>query len=270
MNASPKNRPAPGFTLIELLVVIAIIAILAAILFPVFAKARERAQTTTCVSNLKQWGIAFQMYATDNNDKFPSQQWGPTNSEFGWVQSTVPYIGGRGGAGAINNDAHGNPVIKIAICPSERTMHTGHNVAAGGNPNQVVQSYGMANWAKGNANTDAASFRSLSAFKFPATTILLGEQNLNFNQMVFYPPDFDGLPQNGGTTLSTYTRDRVGDNRFSKIKNISSSASDLDARHAEGANFLFVDGHVKLYKPDQTYATDGSFSIWTISNKWTG
>jgi prepilin-type N-terminal cleavage/methylation domain-containing protein/prepilin-type processing-associated H-X9-DG protein len=265
MKASSRNRPAPAFTLIELLVVIAIIAILAAILFPVFAKARERAQTTACVSNLKQWGIAFQMYATDNDDKFPSQQWGPTNTEFGWVGAIIPYIQG-GKADVINRDAQGNPVVKIAICPSERKLHGGANNTTG----KVVQSYGMANWAKGNANTDAASFRSLSAFKFPSTTILLGEQDLNFNQMVFYPPDFDGLPQNGGTTLSTYTRDRVGDTRFSKIKNISSSASDLDTRHADGANFLFVDGHVKLYKPDQTYARDGSFSIWTISNKWTG
>lgn len=60
-----------GFTLIELLVVIAIIAILAAILFPVFARARERAKITTCLSNLKQVGLQFQMYASDNNQFLP-------------------------------------------------------------------------------------------------------------------------------------------------------------------------------------------------------
>ncbi|HEY3268914.1 MAG TPA: prepilin-type N-terminal cleavage/methylation domain-containing protein [Armatimonadota bacterium] len=60
-----------GFTLIELLVVIAIIAILAAILFPVFAKARERAKITTCTSNLKQVGLQFNMYSTDNDERMP-------------------------------------------------------------------------------------------------------------------------------------------------------------------------------------------------------
>src|SRR5215210_8440731 len=61
-----------AFTLIELLVVIAIIAILAAILFPVFAQAREKARQATCQSNLKQIATAFQMYATDYDGTFPS------------------------------------------------------------------------------------------------------------------------------------------------------------------------------------------------------
>lgn len=62
---------AKGFTLIELLVVIAIIAILAAILFPVFARAREKARTTACLSNLKQIGLAAHMYAQDYDELFP-------------------------------------------------------------------------------------------------------------------------------------------------------------------------------------------------------
>ena len=65
------RRRIPGFTLIELLVVIAIIAILAAILFPVFARARENARKSTCQSNLKQIGMAVQMYAQDYDEIYP-------------------------------------------------------------------------------------------------------------------------------------------------------------------------------------------------------
>ena len=66
-------RKEKGFTLIELLVVIAIIAILAAILFPVFAKAREAARATSCLSNMKQLGLSVQMYMTENEQSFPTQ-----------------------------------------------------------------------------------------------------------------------------------------------------------------------------------------------------
>src|ERR1051326_1648844 len=64
-------KKRPGFTLIELLVVIAIIAILAAILFPVFAEAREKARQTSCMSNHKQIALAFLMYTQDNDELFP-------------------------------------------------------------------------------------------------------------------------------------------------------------------------------------------------------
>lgn len=87
-----KNR---AFTLIELLVVIAIIAILAAILFPVFAQAKSAAKRTQSLSNVKQLGTASLIYATDYDDLFVSQYAGPDNS-FGWQQSwimlTLPYM----------------------------------------------------------------------------------------------------------------------------------------------------------------------------------
>jgi prepilin-type N-terminal cleavage/methylation domain-containing protein len=66
-----QRHNKPGFTLIELLVVIAIIAILAAILFPVFAQAREKARQTSCLSNCKQWATATQMYVQDYDELFP-------------------------------------------------------------------------------------------------------------------------------------------------------------------------------------------------------
>jgi prepilin-type N-terminal cleavage/methylation domain-containing protein/prepilin-type processing-associated H-X9-DG protein len=87
-----QNHPPvrKGFTLIELLVVIAIIAILAAILFPVFAKARDRAQTTSCMSNQKQLALAFFMYAEDNGDKLP-RSYG-TNPLHYWALDANAYI----------------------------------------------------------------------------------------------------------------------------------------------------------------------------------
>jgi prepilin-type N-terminal cleavage/methylation domain-containing protein len=88
-NAMRRNRGVPkGFTLIELLVVIAIIAILAAILFPVFAQARESARKTACLSNMKQIGLAITMYIGDHDEKFFIQPWPggcPTN-ETGYFQ----------------------------------------------------------------------------------------------------------------------------------------------------------------------------------------
>ena len=71
---SIRNRNIKGFTLIELLVVIAIIAILAAILFPVFARAREAARKTSCLSNMKQIGLASLMYSQDYDESFPDSR----------------------------------------------------------------------------------------------------------------------------------------------------------------------------------------------------
>src|SRR5690606_624654 len=79
---TPKKTP--GFTLIELLVVIAIIAILAAILFPVFARARENARRTSCLSNIKNMGLAFMQYTQDYDERMPLiQTCGPSTLETG-------------------------------------------------------------------------------------------------------------------------------------------------------------------------------------------
>ncbi len=82
-----------GFTLIELLIVIAVIGILAGLLFPVFARARNSARKTTCASNLHQIGMAIQLYAQDNNRHYPRaeiQDTGPTCS--GWADRIYPLL----------------------------------------------------------------------------------------------------------------------------------------------------------------------------------
>jgi len=88
MNTPQKQ----GFTLIELLVVIAIIAILAAILFPVFAKVREKARQTACLSNMKQMNLALLQYAEDYSETYPAVGDSPSSGFTGWVVEVMPYI----------------------------------------------------------------------------------------------------------------------------------------------------------------------------------
>jgi prepilin-type N-terminal cleavage/methylation domain-containing protein/prepilin-type processing-associated H-X9-DG protein len=91
-----------AFTLIELLVVIAIIAILAAMLLPALSKAKEKARTVSCISNLKQWGLAFRMYADDHQDRVPEEgnttqgiadQTVSKNRTTAWYNSVPPFLG---------------------------------------------------------------------------------------------------------------------------------------------------------------------------------
>ena len=86
-----KARRRVGFTLIELLVVIAIIAVLAAILFPVLARARAKARDTVCVSNLKQLVLMMDMYLQDNDEVFPWQSNTNTITDW-WYQRVMPYV----------------------------------------------------------------------------------------------------------------------------------------------------------------------------------
>lgn len=92
-----RSASRRGFTLIELLVVIAIIAILAAILFPVFAQAREKARTAQCSSNTRQLGLAIRMYVQDYDEHYPFGGWRPNDlGTWDWQNSTAPYIKNRG------------------------------------------------------------------------------------------------------------------------------------------------------------------------------
>ncbi len=116
------RRQTEGFTLIELLVVIAIIAILAAILFPVFAAAREKARQATCASNLRQVAMATNMYVRTNNGYYPDTPYTPLPSD--WSGDGWPYRAGRTDlkralAPYVKND-------KVWQCPADRYRDTSH------------------------------------------------------------------------------------------------------------------------------------------------
>jgi len=116
------SRTRVGFTLIELLVVIAIISILAAILFPVFAKAREKARQTTCLSNLKQIGLAFLQYTQDYDGGFPN-----TGDPYLWVGKrwrwpVMPYLAAGQKQGADFTNLGGS--TSILLCPSDSLTGT--------------------------------------------------------------------------------------------------------------------------------------------------
>ena len=141
-----RKKRCSGFTLIELLVVIAIIAILAAILFPVFSRAKESAQLTTCLNNLKQWSMGMQRYMDDNNGRFAYGGWCSQSPH-----NTMPPPLGIGGKYKTVYEALGSYVgnnQKIRWCPVSLAKHPelksygwsyfyycGHN----GAPNSMVK-----------------------------------------------------------------------------------------------------------------------------------
>lgn len=189
-----KHSYAKAFTLIELLVVIAIIAILAAILFPVFAQAREKARQTTCLSNEKQLALGFIQYAQDYDEKYPCGV-GST-----MVLNWTPYQGGEGWAGQINPYVKGGSDSKgVYNCPDDATQYDPQRQPQFGAVIPVSYCYNK-NLAPTPATGDADGL-ALAAFNAPAGTVVLFEVS-NQHCNVTYD-NAAGVPKGGFPSSSS-------------------------------------------------------------------
>jgi prepilin-type N-terminal cleavage/methylation domain-containing protein/prepilin-type processing-associated H-X9-DG protein len=240
--SSKNGKQRFGFTLIELLVVIAIIAILAAILFPVFARARENARRASCQSNLKQLGLGIKMYTQDYDECVPPvaiNDAPDAKNPYGWADAVQPYV----------------KSTQLFQCASEQwgVRYPNDSVFGGPKPDGAGAGY-TDYWINSmTSKTDAQGRggRSISEFDYPSQTILLGDGGGTWSNKPSYYSD--SRYSSNGTTKSSVAIGYCGSTSAPNLAIIKDEGSE---RHLDGTNFAFADGHVKWMKG----AGDGSHS----------
>lgn len=221
-----------AFTLIELLVVIAIIALLAAILFPVFAQAREKARQASCLSNLKQLGIGFEMYKQDYDGVYPISRarnaadppTSPADETIAWPESIAPY----------------NKNGKVTLADGTVAFNQGVYHCPGDASRGIGPSYGVNSWFEyGFAET---------TMNYPAATVVLAEKrsDIEGEHFVWWVAPWPAWPPTLNTPII------ATDEAVNKITPLSPEAQQeaglQTRRHSNGANWLFADAHVKWAK----------------------
>lgn len=228
----PRQLKKQGFTLIELLVVIAIIAILAAILFPVFARARDNARRASCSSNLKQIGLAIAQYTQDYDERYPA------------FVNTIP-SGGAGTFGAFTDETSNpgkasQPYLKsyqVFLCPSA-------SIGPGEAANAITTNY---LW---NGVLMRSAGLSMAAVPAPAN-IIMTQEFANGSTNAYNRP---GLITAYSTT------------NYSAWLTVN-----YNNMHFEGGNLLYADGHVKWRRHSDTCAADfglGAVSAGPACGDW--
>jgi prepilin-type N-terminal cleavage/methylation domain-containing protein/prepilin-type processing-associated H-X9-DG protein len=239
----PRGKKLSGFTLIELLVVIAIIAILAAILFPVFARARENARRASCQSNMKQLGLGIMQYAQDYDERLPSYYLGANNtaSQVTWRYMIYPYVKSTQifQCPSVSYAAGTSLWTPIDPDPSNTTNGTATNEVRGSGGYAMHRNH-RASGAPTPPNGDDVSItNSLARVTSPAETFELVEIQ-NSGSFGFY---YQGDATNSLTLFPDV------DGKFPSAVN--------GPRHLDGYNFLYLDGHVKWLPPGKATDTSG-------------
>jgi prepilin-type N-terminal cleavage/methylation domain-containing protein/prepilin-type processing-associated H-X9-DG protein len=247
-----------GFTLIELLVVIAIIAILAAILFPVFAQARDKARQSTCLSNARQMGVALMMYVQDYDDTYPWAAGLPPATTPAWGGLISPYVKNLGVFQCPSNE----DVWANWMGNRERFKEAG--------PRNYTANAELLPWFGPKPVPEFGRFhnnkiRTLAEVPEPANTIAIFETaragTVHPQQNPYKDSHWWWSVLNDGVAYLAW-----------KTPNASAGREvDWDyvalLRHQGGSNYVFADGHSKWFKPEATLrarqATKPTGNMWT-------